>query len=131
MWPRVNGMRTMELGAPGEQRARLTGYVLDGVKVGTAGLLGDYADEGEELERVGERLSLVDSEINELAVIEVTAVEIVPFAEVTWEFARSEGEGFTSIEDWRAAHAAYWAKAGVIVDDHTEVVCIGFRLART
>lgn len=129
MWPRVNGMRTMELGSPGGQRERLTGHVLDGAKVGTAGLLSDYAAEGEELERVGERLSLVDSEINEPAVIEVTAVEIVPFAEVTWEFARSEGEGFTSIEDWREVHAAHWAKAGVIVDDRTEVVCIGFRLA--
>ncbi|GLZ81548.1 hypothetical protein Afil01_63550 [Actinorhabdospora filicis] len=128
MWPRVNGMRTMELGMPGEQRTLLNGYALAGEKVATAGLLVEYAEEGEELEHVGERMSLVDDENNELGVIEVTAVDVVPFAEVTWEFARSEGEGFTSIAHWREVHTDYWAKTGVTVDDRTEIVCIGFRL---
>jgi uncharacterized protein YhfF len=48
-WPRIDGLRTLELGTPGEMRARLTSYVLDGDKRGTAGLLAEYAEEGEEL----------------------------------------------------------------------------------
>jgi uncharacterized protein YhfF len=28
--------------------------------------------------------------------------------DVTWAFARDEGEGFTSVADWRRKHEAFW-----------------------
>jgi uncharacterized protein YhfF len=63
MWPRVDGLRSLELGAPGEMRAWLNGLVVEGRKRATAGLLAEYQTEGEELERVGERLAVLDAHI--------------------------------------------------------------------
>jgi uncharacterized protein YhfF len=128
MWPRIGGLRTLALGTPGELRATLNTLVLAGVKTATAGLLSDYAQEGEELEQVGERLVLVDDDDALAGVVEITGVEIVRFADVPWEFARSEGEGDRSIEEWRAGHSAYWARVGTPVDDDSDIVCLRFRL---
>lgn len=128
MWPRIGGLRTLALGTPGELRTTLNTLVLTGVKTATAGLLTEYAGEAEELEHVGERLALVDGRDALVGVVEVTGIEIVPFAQVPWDFARSEGEGDRSIEEWRAGHAGYWARAGTPVTDDTEIVCIRFRL---
>ncbi|MFI6325914.1 ASCH domain-containing protein [Nonomuraea sp. NPDC050556] len=113
----------MELGNPGEMRDRLTGLVVDGVKVATAGLADDYEDE--ELEHVGEHLIIVDSAGDRLCEIEVTGVEVVPFAEVTWEFAQTEGEGFRSIDHWREAHRRFF---GPIATDDAKTVCIHFHV---
>ncbi|HEX5597149.1 MAG TPA: ASCH domain-containing protein [Micromonosporaceae bacterium] len=129
MWPRVNGMRALALGTPGELRARLNRLVLSGAKSATAGLLTEYADEGEELEHVGERLSLVDDDDAQVGVVEVTDVRVVPLREVTWEFAAAEGEGDASLDEWRAGHVAYWSRLGQQVTDETEIVCIRFRMS--
>lgn len=131
MWPRIGGLRTLALGTPGELRRTLNGLVLAGAKTATAGLLSEYAEEGEDLERVGERLVLVDDDDHLIGVVEVTGVEVVRFADVSWDFARSEGEGDRSIEDWRSGHAAYWARLGTTVTDDTDVVCLRFRLVAT
>ncbi|MEU7931772.1 ASCH domain-containing protein [Micromonospora echinofusca] len=128
MWPRIGGLRTLALGTPGELRTRLNTLVLAGVKTATAGLTTEYAEEGEELEHVGERLAFVDDEDALVGVVEVTGVEVVRFADVPWDFAHSEGEGDRSIEEWRAGHAAYWARVGTPVTDDSEVVCVRFRL---
>jgi uncharacterized protein YhfF len=126
----VDGLRAVELGAPGEMRRRLNELVLSGRKRATAGLLEhDYRAESEELEHVGERLVLVDDDGAKLAGLVVTAVDVVPLAEVTWEFADAEGEGFRSAAHWREAHTKYWATEGHEVDDETAVVCLSFRLA--
>ncbi|MGW4151703.1 ASCH domain-containing protein [Micromonospora chersina] len=130
MWPRIGGLRTLALGTPGELRTTLNTLVLSGVKTATAGLLTDeYAAENEELEHVGERLVLVDDDDKLIGVVEVTGVEVVRFADVPWDFARAEGEGDRSIEEWREGHRRYWARVGFPVDDDSQVVCIRFRLA--
>ncbi len=128
MFPRLDGLRTLELGTPGEMRARLNALVLSGQKVATAGILVEYEEEGEALETVGEVLVLVDDEVQEIGRVEVTSVDVVRFDEVTWEFAESEGEGFTSVEDWRAGHKAFWSAVGIEVTASSRIACIGFRL---
>jgi uncharacterized protein YhfF len=129
MWPRIDGLRVLALGTPGRIRAWLTGLALSGAKRATAGLLlADYEAEGEEVEHVGERLVLVGDSGERVGEVEVTRVEVVPFAEVTWEFAEAEGEGFTSVADWRGTHRGYWAGVGQEVDDTTMIVCLWFRL---
>ncbi|GAA3314207.1 hypothetical protein GCM10020219_027890 [Nonomuraea dietziae] len=128
MWGRIDGLRVLGLGTPGGLRAELNDLVLSGAKTGTAGLLEhDYRAEDEELERAGERLALVDDD-QPIAVIEVTAVEVVPFGEVTWEFADSEGEGYRSVEHWADSHRRFWNSLGHTVDPATEIVCVSFRL---
>ncbi|MEU7760676.1 MULTISPECIES: ASCH domain-containing protein [Micromonospora] len=131
MWPRIGGLRALALGTPGELRTRLNTLVLSGVKTATAGLVQEYDDENEELEYVGERLVLVDDNDALVAVVEVTGVEVVRFADVTWDFARAEGEGDRSIEEWREGHGAYWARQGTPVTDDTRIVCLRFRLVST
>ncbi|RLP97274.1 ASCH domain-containing protein [Micromonospora sp. BL1] len=131
MWPRIGGLRALALGTPGELRTRLNTLVLSGVKTATAGLVQEYDDENEELEYVGERLVLVDDDDALVGVVEVTGVEVVRFADVPWDFARAEGEGDRSIEEWREGHGAYWARQGSPVTDDTRIVCLRFRLVST
>lgn len=129
MWPRIDELRVLELGTPGELRRRLTYLALAGEKTATAGLLSlDYHAEGEEVEHAGEHLVLVDDTGARVAEVEITRAELVPFAEVTREFAHAEGEGFRSIEDWRQTHRRYWADQGHEVADSSTVVCLWFRV---
>ena len=132
-FPRVGGLRALELGSAGSDLQReLNALVMSGAKRATAGLLSEYADEGEELESVGEQQYLIDSDGAPLVLIEYTRVEVVPFAEVTWAFARAEGEGFTDIGDWRDAHRRYWrAEQGRDVGDDEPVVCLWFEAVST
>ncbi|WP_101525778.1 ASCH domain-containing protein [Nocardioides houyundeii] len=81
-WPRIGGLRALELGDDGE----------------------------------------------ELGTIEVTAVEILPFGEVPWEFAALEGEGDADLDEWRTGHRDYWERVATPVDDETLVVCLRFVL---
>lgn len=128
MWPRVNGLRTIELGRAGEQRGRLNGLVLAGRKRGTAGLANEYETEGELLEHVGERLVVLDDDGGAVATVEVTGVSLHPFIKVPWEFARSEGEGDENLDQWRSGHRRYWDAQGTPVQDDSLVVCINFVL---
>ncbi len=128
-WPRIDGLRTLELGTPGELRQRLNEHVLHGDKRGTAGLLAEYEAEGEDLEQPGERLVLVDDDGAEIGRVLVTRVEVMRFADVPWEFAAAEGEGDEDLNQWRAGHRAYWAAQGTPVDDSTQVVCLRFVLS--
>lgn len=127
-WPRVGGLRALELGTPGPLRERLNALVLAGAKRATAGRLAEYAEEGEEIEHIGERLALVDDDLRQIGTVEVTRIEFHPFAEVPWEFAAAEGEGDENIAQWRAGHARFWADAGTPVDDDTPIACIWFDL---
>ena len=128
MWPRVNGMRAMELGTPDELRVTLNALVLAGKKTATTGLLAEYVEETEGLEFVGERLALLDNHERAIATIEITGVEVKPFTEVTSEHAAAEGEGDASLEEWRAGHRRFWERIGTPVHGDTDLVCLSFRL---
>jgi len=128
-WPVVDGMRSIELGNPGGQRAELNALVLAGRKRATAGLLSEYAEESEPLEHVGERLVILDDDRAPVATVEVTGIEVVRFADVSWDFVAAEGEGDADLEEWRAGHRRYWAAQGTPVDDDTMIVCLRFVLA--
>ena len=124
--------RTIEFGAPGPLRRQLTDLVLSGQKTATAGLFAqEYASQGEPVERIGEELIVLGDGAEPLAVIEVDSVDVLPFAQVGWEFADAEGEGFSSVEHWRQGHLAYWASQGWPVRDDTLVVCVHFHLSAT
>lgn len=128
MWPRVDGMRSMELGTPDALRDELNSLVLAGEKTATTGLLSEYVEETEGLEFAGERLALLDRECRCVGVIEITDVEVTSFADVRWEHAAAEGEGDASLDAWRAGHRRFWERAGTPVEDATPVVCLAFRL---
>ncbi len=90
---------------------------------------------GEELPRVGERELMIDSAGEGVAVLETTEVRVLPLSEVDLQHALDEGEGFTSVAEWRAGHAAFWEGPEVraalkdpefTVDDATLVVATRF-----
>jgi uncharacterized protein YhfF len=125
-FPIVNGLRSLVLGTPGTMRAWLNGLVLEGKKRETAGTADEYDDN--EKEFVGERLALVNDDLEMVATVEVTDVVDSTFAEVPWSFAEAEGEGETSIETWREAHRNFWSDVGVDVTDDLPVVLVYFQI---
>jgi uncharacterized protein YhfF len=117
-----------ELGyARTDLRRKLVDAVLRGDKTATAGLRSDYAPHTDEpLPEVGDRFTLLNFDDRPVAVVETTEVRVVPAGEIDLDFARDEGEGFETVEDWRRAHERFWAEHEI--DDDTLIVAERFRL---
>ena len=128
MFPRRDGLRTIEFGTPGALRDRLVDLVLHGQKRATAGLLFEYEAESEPIEHVGEHLAMVDNDDQHVGTLEVTRVEVVRFANVPDDFALAEAEGDLDASDFRDSHLAYWTRTGHTVNDDTPIVTIYFDL---
>lgn len=113
---------------PGHADQLLT-LVLAGVKTGTASSLQDYEAEGEALPAVGDVSIVLDGSGNPRAVLEVTAVDVVPFNQVTAEHARAEGEDDRTLAGWRRVHEKFWREhsAHGFAPD-MPVVCERFRV---
>jgi uncharacterized protein YhfF len=127
-----------EFAFPGPLRDQLVAAILDGTKTTTTGLLDDYERDREPLPRPGDRQVVIDSAGEPVAVIEVAVVRVIPVGEVDLAHALGEGEGYASVADWRAGHAAFWHSAEMrayvgdpafTVGDDTPVVAVEFRLA--
>lgn len=128
-FPRINGLRGIEFGTPGEFREKLNALVLAGQKKATSGILElDYLAEDEEIETVGEHLAVLDSNGKHIATIEATKVEVRKFSDVPKEFALAEGEGDTTGDEYRESHLRYWSKLGLTITDETQVVLLYFDL---
>ena len=126
-----------ELGMPGPERDALVRAVLSGEKTATSSLLVEWEYEGEALPEAGDRATVVDSSGGPVAVIELTAVDVVRLADVGIEVARAEGEGFAGVDDWRTVHERFWNEHSLpalpdevisSLDDDTAVVVEHFRL---
>ena len=128
MFPVVDDLRSIEFGTPGKSRENLVNFIINGNKRATAGLAADYEKEGEEVEFVGECLSMVNTDLHHVATLQVTRVEITRFADVPDEFALAEAEGDLNAADFRASHMEYWTKVGETVTDDTMVNQIYFTL---
>jgi uncharacterized protein YhfF len=127
----------VEFAFPGPLRDQLVAAILAGEKTTTSGLVVDYEHENEPLPVPGLRQVVVDSAGSPAAVIETTAVRVVRLAEVDLDHALGEGEGFTSVAEWRADHEQFWHSAEMrqalgdpafTVGDDTLVVAQEFRL---
>ncbi|MFJ9942336.1 ASCH domain-containing protein [Streptomyces erythrochromogenes] len=125
------------LGFPGPLRDQLVAAVLNGAKTSTTGLLAEYEAEREPLPEPGARSLLVDSDERGVAVVEVTAVEVLRLADVGLGHALDEGEGYASVAEWRTAHEGFWhsepvrtviGDPGFTVDDDTLVIAERFRV---
>jgi len=108
----------------------LASLVLAGRKRATAALLWAFEVEGKPLPRPGD-LSVVTTWSGQpLCVIETLAVDVVPFDDVTAEFATTEGEGDGSLAYWRRAHTEFFARECVricrVPDGSMPVVCERF-----
>lgn len=95
-------------GATPEHADELLALVLEGTKTGTASSLWDYEGDGEPVPAVGDLSIVLDGSGMPRAVLEVTAIEVVPFDQVTAEHARAEGEDDRTLASWRRIHERFW-----------------------
>jgi len=124
----VSELPAYELGyARTDLRRQLVDAVLRGEKTATAGLRSDFAPHTEDpLPKAGERFALLDFDDRPVAIVETTEVRVVRAGDVDLDFARDEGEGFESVEDWRRAHERFWSEHEIT--DDTLIVAERFRL---
>lgn len=121
-------------GATPEHADGLLALVLAGTKTATASSLWDYEHTGDPLPQVGELSIILDGRGAPRALLETTAIAVVPFDQVPASHAFAEGEGDRTLEHWREVHERYWRQ-------HSEnprgyeptmpVVCEEFRLLRS
>src|SRR5216684_344946 len=118
----------MELGHRGtELRRKLVAAVLRGEKIATASLRDEYApDTNEPLPQPGESFLLLGYDDEPLGVVRTTELQVVRAADVDLQFARDEGEGFETVEQWRSAHQRFWSELEIA--DDTLIVCERFTL---
>ena len=122
----MTGLPPFVLGDPHtELRRQLVDAVLRGEKTATAGLLEEYEAEGELPAPVGSRCALLGYDDEPIAVVEVTESRILPAAEIDEQFARDEGEGFETVDDWREAHEQFF---GCPIKPETQIVAVRFRV---
>jgi uncharacterized protein YhfF len=110
----------------------LAALVLAGRKQATAGLLWSHEGGDRPLPQAGDLSIVTDFSGKPVCVIETQKVEILPFEEVTAEFAAIEGEGDGSLQYWREAHEAFFGREckriGQTPDPRMPVVCEQFKV---
>jgi len=115
-----------------EMASTLADLVLKGTKRATAGSLWSFEHEGKALPQPGDFSVVTNWTGSPLCVIETVRVDVVPFNEVTAEFAAVEGEGDGSLEFWRQEHASSFsrecARIGRIFNESMPVACERFRV---
>lgn len=127
----------VEFAFPGPLREQLLAAILDGSKTSTTSTLIEYEVEEEELPRTGQQDLVIDSDGKGVAVIEITEVRHVKLADVDLQHAIDEGEGYTTVAQWRAGHEEFWHSPDMCnamgdpefrVDDDTLLVLQRFRV---
>ncbi len=84
--------------------------VLSGTKRATTASVWSFEASGKRPPRPGDLSVVLDGQGAPLCIIETTQVDVMPFDEVSAEFAAVEGEGDGSLAFWREAHAAYFTR---------------------
>lgn len=109
------------------------GYLtFTGTKRATASGYDLYAASNEPLPQAGDLSVILDSAGEAICIIKTTQVEVVPFNEVSAEFAYKEGEGDRSLAYWRAVHEEFFladfARSGLVFTESSLVVCEEFEV---
>jgi uncharacterized protein YhfF len=119
---RPSDLPELGLGYPGtDLRRQLVAAVLSGAKTASAGL----AEHEDEPTVVGARYVVEDETGAPRAIVEVTEVRVIPASEIDLQFARDEGEGFESVEDWHEAHERFFERP---IHPNTMIEAVRFRI---
>lgn len=125
-----------EYAFPGPLRDQLVAAILRGEKTTTTSLVAGYELDGEPLPKEGDRAVVIDSAGEPVCIEEITEVRVVRLADVDLDHAVCEGEGFTTVADWRLGHEEFWhspefraamGDPSFTVDDDTRAVLVRFR----
>ena len=88
----------------------LLALIRSGRKRAGTGLLWAYEYDGEEIAKTGDIEIVIDHLNQPVLVTRITSATVVPYDEVTVEYAAIEGEGDGSLEYWRTAHWAFFSR---------------------
>jgi uncharacterized protein YhfF len=131
-------MDAVRFAFPGPERDRLVEAVLRGEKTAASSLLAEWEEGDEELPSPGERRSVLDSNDESVAAIELTSVDVIRLGDADLDLALAEGEGFKTVSEWRETHERFWREQvipkltgplAVELTDRTKIVVERFRLA--
>lgn len=118
-------------GSSPEMADELLALVLEGKKTATASSHLMY-DENEIMPFAGAYSVVLDGQAEAQAIIKTISVEVLPFNEVTEEFAYLEGEGDRSLEYWQEVHESFFRQefegTDFEFDEYMPVVCEIFEL---
>ncbi|UIK90766.2 ASCH domain-containing protein [Arthrobacter polaris] len=106
--PGMPSLPVAEFAFPGPLRDQLVAAILDGSKTSTTTTVIEYEIEQEDLPLIGQQEVVIDSGGKGVAVIETTAVRHARLADVDLQHVIDEGEGDTTVEQWRAGHEEFW-----------------------
>lgn len=110
----------------------LAELVLRGVKRATAGSVWSCEGEGRRLPMRGDLSIVTNWSGSPLCIIETEVVDVMPFNDVSSEFAATEGEGDGSLSFWRDAHRQYFTRectrAGRQFSEDMLVACERFKV---
>ena len=95
-----------------ELSAALLALIRGGRKRAGTGLLWAMQAEAEDIPQVGQIEIVVDHRNEPALVTRITRVEVVPYNQVTAEYAAIEGEGDGTLDFWRKAHWAFFSREG-------------------
>jgi uncharacterized protein YhfF len=119
---KYRGLRAFAFGDGPELADELLGLVIRGIKTATCS-----TEDEPNTSTPGERWIVLDGRGAPRCVIESTEVSYRRFDEVDANFAFEEGEGDRSLDYWRKAHRAYFARQGKFSEDMM-LMCERFRL---
>lgn len=88
----------------------LVALVKSGKKQATAGALWSYEADGDPIPEIGDHSVITDFFGEAQCIIRTSSVAVVPFNQVTAEFAACEGEGDGSLAYWRDAHWRFFSR---------------------
>jgi len=130
-----NNLPIIQFGLNAETMDSCAHEIVNGNKRATTGLHAAYRFDNELLPRVGDRTMVRDSRDRDIAIIEVTKVEIRLYREVDAAFAAIEGEEDKSLAYWQTVHWDFLgqecARIGIPLNDEIEVVLEYFKVVKT
>jgi len=84
--------------------------VKQGIKTATSSLLWEYEADVEALPVTGEYSIITNWKGDPICVIQTIDVGVMPFDQVSAEFAYEEGEGDRSLDYWRTVHWKFFSR---------------------
>lgn len=93
-----------------ELSASLLALIRDGRKRAGTSLLWAIEAENESIPQRGQVEIVLDHRNDPALITRITQVQVVPYSQVTPEYAAIEGEGDGSLEYWRKAHWAFFSR---------------------
>ena len=109
----------------------LADLVIAGEKTTSAGSVLEHELNNWKLAKEGDYVVILDGDQQPKCVIQYTEVQRMKFHEMQdAKFAQDEGEGFDTLELWRAAHKGYFSRVleghGRQFSEDMEIICMRF-----